>query len=261
MSDLTITTIQSNIHWEDVNANLKMLEEKIFSIQEKTEVIILPEMFSTGFSNNTTLAESMNGTTLQWMLDIAARKKIVLIGSVMIKENDHFYNRCFCVLPNGQFGKYDKRHLFPLSKENEHFEPGNKRLICSVKGWKLHIQICYDLRFPVWARQQPGNDHPEYDVFINIANWPSKRIAHWKTLLQARAIENQCYAIGVNRVGTDGYKTIYNGNTSIYSPLGEVIYQKEKEEAVFTTTFTKKDLENVRTSLPYLQDADEFSIH
>ena len=261
MSQLTVTTIQSILHWENIDENLKMFGEKISSLQEKTEVVILPEMFSTGFSNNTSLAETMDGKSFQWMKDTAQKKNIVLIGSVMIKENEQFFNRCICMLPNGQYGQYDKRHLFPLSKENENFVPGSKRLICSVKGWKLYIQICYDLRFPVWAAQQMKDSSAEYDIFINVANWPVKRITHWKTLLQARAIENQCYAIGVNRTGTDGYKTIYNGNSSIYSPLGEVIYQKEKEEDVFTTILLNKNIDDVRSTLPYLQDSDLFIIH
>lgn len=262
MSSLTVTTIQSSIFWENISSNLKMFEEKINSIVEKTQVIILPEMFSTGFSNNTSIAETVDGSTFQWMKKISKEKRVVLIGSTMIKENDNFFNRCFCFIPNEEYGQYDKRHLFPLGRENKYYSSGKKRLICSVNSWKLYIQICYDLRFPVWARQGAREENaPEYDILINVANWPEKRIDHWKTLLKARAIENQCYSIGVNRTGTDGYRVKYNGNTSIYNALGNVIYQKEKEEDIFTTTFFKKDLEKIRADLPYLADRDFFIVH
>ena len=212
MSSLTITLIQSILHWQNKPANLAMFEQKINSIKEKTEIVVLPEMFSTGFSMQPDLlAETMEGDTLQWMQRIAAEKKIVLTGSIIAAENDNYYNRLVWMLPNGQRGIYDKRHLFAFAGEDEQYTPGSKRLIASVKGWKINLLVCYDLRFPVWARQVPSPSPPgevgrghEYDILIYVANWPQRRNHAWKTLLQARAIENQCYVVGVNRVGDDG---------------------------------------------------------
>jgi predicted amidohydrolase len=265
MSTLTFTIIQTNLHWEDKARNLEMLEQKINSIREKTEVVILPEMFSTGFSMNPEeLAENMNGQTVTWMQRVAEQKKIVLTGSLMIEENDHYYNRLIWMLPNGQMGLYDKRHLFAYANEHEHYTCGNKRLIASAKGLKINLQVCYDLRFPVWARQAPikseRNNGYEYDVLVYIANWPERRSNMWKTLLQARAIENQCYCIGVNRVGDDGNRIYYSGDSMVINPLGEVIYHKVHEEDIYTITLHKEELEQIREKMPFLKDADPFMI-
>ncbi|HEX6846868.1 MAG TPA: nitrilase-related carbon-nitrogen hydrolase, partial [Chitinophagaceae bacterium] len=212
MSTLTITGIQTQLHWEDAAANRKMFEEKIDRITGKPEVIIIPETFSTGFSMKPKLlAETMEGETIKWMKRVAAEKKVILTGSVIIKENENYFNRLIWMLPNGQMGIYDKRHLFGYAGEDNEFTPGTKRLIASVKGWKINLLVCYDLRFPVWARQTPPllqergqGGEAEYDLLIYVANWPERRNHAWKTLLQARAIENQCYVVGVNRVGHDG---------------------------------------------------------
>ena len=203
MQPLTITLIQTNLHWENKAANLLQLEQKIKAIEERTEIVVLPEMFSTGFSmNNELLAEDMNGETVNWMKRVSAENKIVLTGSIIIKENENFFNRLIWMLPNGEYGVYDKRHLFGFGNETEHYSAGNKRLIASVKGWKINLQICYDLRFPVWARQNSADkNETEYDVLIYVANWPERRSHAWKTLLCARAIENQCYVVGVNKIG------------------------------------------------------------
>jgi omega-amidase len=261
MSNLTITTIQTNLHWEDKAANLQMLEEKINSIKEKTEIIVLPEMFTTGFSMKPELlAETMNGETLQWMKRISAAKKIILTGSVIIEENGSYYNRLIWMLPNGQYGVYDKRHRFACAGEDNHFSAGTKRLIASVKGWKINLLVCYDLRFPVWARQQSQPEGAEYDVLIYVANWPEKRIHAWKTLLQARAIENQCYVVGVNRVGNDGNDIHYSGESMIIDPMGEVLYTKKEDEDIFTIVLDKTHLQTGREKLPFLRDADGFMI-
>lgn len=263
---LTITTIQANLAWENKQANLEMFSRKIEGIAEPTEVVLLPEMFSTGFSMNPGyLAETMDGDTVQWMKHIAQSKKIVLAGSLIIEEDDKFYNRLICMLPNGQYGWYDKRHLFGFAGEDEYYEPGNKRLIASVKGWKINMQVCYDLRFPVWARQQTTNAQsgalaPEYDILVYVANWPERRNHAWKTLLAARAIENQCFTIGVNRVGEDGNGIYHSGDTTIFSPLGETIYSIAHAEDVFTITLNKNDLSEVREKFPFWKDADEFKI-
>ena len=250
--------IQPNLHWEDRAANRDMFEKKIKDINEKTEVVILPEMFSTGFSMRPeALSEKMNGTTVEWMKKIAADKKIILTGSLIIEDEGKYFNRLIWMLPNGEYGFYDKRHLFAFAKEDEHYSPGSKRMIASVKGWKINLLVCYDLRFPVWARQvSPG----EFDLLIYVANWPEKRIVAWKTLLQARAIENQCYVVGVNRVGDDGNDIHYSGESMVIDPLGETLYHKSDEEDVFTCTLEKSKLEEVRNRFPFLRDADQFTI-
>jgi predicted amidohydrolase len=261
MSSLTITLIQTNLFWEDKKANLEMLHEKIESIKEKTEIVILPEMFSTGFSMKPELlAEKMDGRTIQWMKKIAAEKKIILTGSVIIEEEGKYFNRLIWMLPNGELGVYDKRHLFAFGNEHNHYSAGNKKLIASVKGWKINLQICYDLRFPVWARQSPGDLENKYDLLINVASWPEKRSIAWKTLLRARAIENQCFVAGVNRVGEDGNKISYDGDSSIIDPLGEIIYQKNKEEDIFTFTLQKEEVKDARNKFPFWKDADFFAI-
>ena len=174
MSTLTITTIQTNLLWEEKSANLRLLEEKIAAIENKTEIVILPEMFTTGFSMNpSAFAETMDGETLEWMKRVSKENGIVLTGSLMIEEEGKYYNRLIWMLPNGEFGYYNKRHLFAYGEEDKHYTSGNKRLIASVKGWKINLQVCYDLRFPVWARQQSSEIAPEYDLLIYVAIGPN----------------------------------------------------------------------------------------
>ncbi len=238
-----------------------MLEQKIASIKEKAEVVVLPEMFSTGFSMKPKeLAETMDGETLQWMKRVAAERKIILTGSVIIEEEGNYYNRLIWMLPNGQYGVYDKRHRFAYAEEDKHYTAGNKRLIASVKGWKINLLICYDLRFPVWARQQAQPGEMEYDLLIYVANWPERRAQAWKTLLQARAIENQSYVVGVNRVGDDGNDIHYSGESMVIDPLGEILYTKKDAEDIFTIELDKKHLDTVREKFPFWKDADDFTI-
>ena len=276
MSTLTITTIQTNLAWENKVANLQLLEKKINELEEKTEIVILPEMFSTGFSMQPQLfAETMEGETVQWMKEVSAKNKIILTGSIIIEEDSQYFNRLIWMLPNGQFGYYDKRHLFAFAEEDKYYTPGNKRLIASVKGWKINLQICYDLRFPVWARNRvlenegppteiaetvPNKLVPEYDILIYVANWPERRSHAWKTLLCARAIENQCYVIGVNRVGRDGNNINHSGNSLVIDPLGEVLYHMAEEEDIFTITLHKEQLDDTRSKFPFWKDADDFNL-
>lgn len=264
MSTLTVTIIQTNLFWENKNANLRMLEDKINSIPEHAEIVVLPEMFSTGFSMNPQeLAETMEGETVQWMKEVSAKNRIVLTGSLIIKENEHYFNRLIWMLPNGQYGHYDKKHLFGFAGEHEQYHSGNKRLIASVKGWKINLQVCYDLRFPVWARQQLVSQDgkvPEYDVLLYVANWPERRSHAWKTLLCARAIENQAFVIGVNRVGKDGKDIYHSGNSMVVDPLGEVLYHVADDEDIFTITLEKESLENARSKFPFWKDGDVFKI-
>lgn len=259
---LTITIIQADLVWENVDANLKRFTQKINSITTKTEVIVLPEMFSTGFSMQPEkLAETMDGKAVRWMLKTAIEKRVIITGSLMIAESGRYYNRLIWVLPNGQMGYYNKRHLFGYANEDKHYTAGNKRLIAQVKGFKINLQICYDLRFPVWARQQANKDEAaEYDVLLYVANWPEKRSHAWKTLLTARAIENQCYVVGVNRVGKDGNGIYHSGDSMVVNALGETLYHKADDEDIFTITLKKEPLEKIRTSIPFLKDADAFKI-
>jgi predicted amidohydrolase len=261
MSTLTVTTIQPDLQWEDKSANLRRLEEKIDAIAVHTELVILPEMFSTGFSMRPgLLAERMDGPTVDWMRTIATRKKIILTGSVIIEEDGKYFNRLIWMLPNGQYGYYDKRHRFAYAGENEHYSAGHKRLVASVKGWKILLLVCYDLRFPVWSRQAAQDGLPEYDLIIYVANWPQRRSLAWKTLLQARAIENQAYAIGVNRVGDDGSNIAHSGDSMIIDPLGEILYHGIGKEEVFTLTLEKEKLDAIRERFPFWKDADHFNI-
>lgn len=284
MPDLRITGIQTNLHWENKKANLQMLEEKIVSISQPTEIVVLPEMFSTGFSMHPEqLAEKMDGETVQWMKRIAAQKKIILTGSLIISDitplrgvgGEAYFNRLIWALPNGQCGIYDKRHLFAYGDEDQHYTGGSKRLIASVKGWKINLLVCYDLRFPVWSRQSPtrreekgpeasgGGDAGgtlEYDVLIYVANWPERRNLAWKSLLQARAIENQCYVVGINRVGEDGNKIYYSGDSMVIDPLGEILYHKTHEEDIFTIILSQSHLENIREKFPFWKSGDQFLI-
>jgi omega-amidase len=262
MSTLSITLVQTQLHWEDKEANLKMLEEKINSISQPTHVVVLPEMFPTGFSMKPeVLAEKMNGTTLAWMKKMAVQKKVILTGSVIIEDEGEYYNRLIWMLPNGQYGYYDKRHLFAYAEEDQHYSAGAQRFIASVNGWRVNLMVCYDLRFPVWARQQMAEDGGfEYDLLIYVANWPERRNIAWKTLLRARAIENQSYLIGVNRVGKDGNDIYHSGDSSVIDPLGEILYEKAHEEDIFTITLDKKQLEDIRSKFQFWRDADQFNI-
>jgi predicted amidohydrolase len=262
MSSLTLTIIQTDLVFENKAANLERLKTKIENIEQRTEIVVLPEMFSTGFSMQPELfAETMEGETVQWMKDIAETNKIIVTGSIIIEEDGQYFNRLIWMLPNGQLGYYDKRHLFAYGEEDKYYTGGNKRLIASVKGWKINLLICYDLRFPIWSRQQSGVKETEYDLLIYVANWPERRSHAWKTLLCARAIENQCFVAGVNRVGKDNKNIYHSGNSLVIDPLGQVLYHMADEEDVFTITLQKEDLDKAKTQFPFWKDADDFTIN
>lgn len=263
MSSLHITLIQSNIYWENKEANLNSWQQKIDALPQGAEVVVLPEMFSTGFSMQTKqLAETMDGPTVEWMRTMAKHKNIVLAGSVIIEENNVYYNRLIWMLPNGAYSYYDKHHLFTYSKEDKYFTPGQKRLIVSVKGWKILLLICYDLRFPVWSSQQvqqtATSTQAEFDAIIYVASWPERRNAAWKSLLQARAIENQCYVIGVNRVGEDGNNIYHSGDSMVVDPLGTILYHKENEEDIAAVILDREHIDKIRRCFPFWKDADAF---
>lgn len=261
MDELIITGIQTPLFWEDKKRNLEMFAQKIIASPE-CDIILLPEMFSTGFSMRPeALAEDMQDHTVQWMQQQAAAKSSVIAGSIIIVDNGNYYNRFIWMEPSGQFSYYDKRHLFAYAGEDAHYTPGHQRQIVKYKGWRLNLQVCYDLRFPVWARQTPTNDdQPEYDLLIYVANWPERRIHAWKTLLQARAIENQCYAMGINRTGTDGNGIVYSGDSMCVDPFGTILIHETSEEKIFSVKINLQYLEETRNRFPFLKDADRFKI-
>jgi hypoxanthine-DNA glycosylase len=252
---LRVTTIQTDLYWEDSVANRAMLEKKIRALEE-TDVIILPEMFTTGFSMNAKeLAETMSGVTVSWMKQLSKEFSVVLTGSVIIKEGNHYFNRMLWVQPAGELLYYDKKHLFSMAKEEETYTAGTQRIMVDYKGWKIALFVCYDLRFPAWCRNQK-----EYDMAIYVASWPAKRSYHWCTLLPARAIENQAYVFGVNRIGKDGKGFDYNGDTMVIDPAGEIWYHQEEKEHIQQHILTKEHLMTVRKQYPFLQDRDTFRI-
>lgn len=258
MQDLKITVLQSDLHWENPGANLKMFSEKISSIEEATDLIILPEMFSTGFSmNNKAMAEKMNGSAVEWMKNTAKEKNCVVTGSLIIEEHGKYFNRLIWMRADGSCETYDKRHLFRYANEQDHYTAGNKRLIVDLKGWKICPLICYDLRFPVWAR----NKNKEYDLLIFVANWPERRNHPWKTLLLARAMENQAYVAGVNRIGNDGNSIYHSGDSAVINFKGEIISNiKAKEVATETVLLSKSELNEWRNDFPAWRDSDDFDI-
>lgn len=257
LQDLNVTLVQTNLHWEDATANMAMLEEKILGISAPTDLIILPEMFTTGFSMNPAkVAEPMNLYTTRWMKQIAAQTRAVITGSVVIKENNQYYNRLLWVSDNGDIDTYDKRHLFRMGKEHEVYAGGNQKLIKELKGWKICPLICYDLRFPVWSR----NVNLEYDLLIYVANWPQVRMYPWDSLLVARAIENQSYVIGVNRTGLDGNNVVHAGHSALIDFTGKVLFREINNEIVHQHTITKATLDEFRQKFPAYLDADTFEI-
>lgn len=254
---LNITLLQSDLVWEDKEANLHHFDQLLTGISDKKELVLLPEMFTTGFSMAPErLAEPMDGPTVQWMKARAATYRCILCGSIMIEEGGRYFNRLLWVQPDGIIGIYDKRHRFGYAGEDKSFSAGNKRLIAQVKGWRICLMICYDLRFPVWAR----NRDEEYDVLVYVANWPERRSLAWKTLLQARAIENMSYVVGLNRVGKDGMDINYSGDSSVFGPLGELLWQESAKEAVHTLTLNPDTLQQARIQFPFSKDADKFTI-
>lgn len=259
MQDLTVSTIQSKLEWEQIDLNLSNLESIIGNLP-LTDVIILPEMFSTGFSMNAQkLAEEPNGKTTLWMHAMAKKAQALLMGSIICKDSSQYYNRLIITRPDGGILTYDKRHLFRMAKEDETYSYGSDRKTFNWKGWNILPLVCYDLRFPVWSRNKGDKNGLEYDLLIYVANWPAQRISAWDILLKARAIENLSYCIGVNRIGIDGNGIKYNGHTGIYDPKGNPIYFSEKEESV-TTVISGKELVSYRNKFPANMDSDEFEI-
>lgn len=262
MQDLKIAYIQSELFWQDPTANRSMFEEKIWTIENPVDLIILPEMFTTGFSMDAeSHAEVMGTSTSKWMKQVAQQKKCALAGSVIIKDKDKYFNRLIWVNPDGSLRYYDKRHLFRMAGEHEHYNAGVERTIIEYKGWKILPLICYDLRFPVWSRNRYKDEAFDYDLLIYVANWPAPRVNAWDALLRARAVENLSYTIGVNRIGTDGNEVPYLGHSAAYNYKGDEIEVPIEEEAIITVSLNKKSLDDFRDNYPFYLDADDFSLN
>ncbi len=255
MESLQVAFIQSHLHWENPVANRAQFSEKIQIITNEVNLIVLPEMFTTGFTMNAAeVAESHQGTSFQWMQEQAKLKNAAITGSLIIEEDGKFYNRLYFVFPDGSFQQYDKRHTFTLAGEHEVFESGNERVVVDFEGWRICPMICYDLRFPVWARNTA-----DYDVLLYCANWPKKRIMAWDTLLKARAIENMAYCVGVNRIGSDGMGYEYSGHSAAYDVLGDQLAYTEDEEILYVT-LDKEHIASNREKLRFLEDRDHFTL-
>ena len=253
---MKIALIQSSLSWENPQANRNHFEEKINAITENVDLIVLPEMFSTGFTMNpTAVFETMQDETILLLQSLAKSKKVAITGSLVIKENDNFYNRLVFVFPSGEIQFYDKHHLFTLAGEDKVYTAGNEKLIIDYKGWKICPLICYDLRFPVFARNVE-----DYDVLIYVSNWPKIRIQAWDILLKARSVENMCYTIGVNRVGLDNNNLEYNGHSQVVDFIGNYMLEPQETEDVFIVELNKEILLETRKKFGFLNDKDSFEL-
>ena len=258
MHPLKISIVQTDIAWENKQENLRMLREKLHALRGTTEIVVLPEMFSTGFTmKSRELAEPVSGITVRILKELAADFQLALCGSFICSERSNYYNRAFFITPEGEEFYYDKRHLFRMGNEAEYFSSGNNKLIISYRGWNICLLVCYDLRFPVWSR----NVNNEYDLLIYVASWPQARRLAWDTLLCARALENMCYVCGVNRIGVDGNKLIYNGGSVVFSAKGEVLASvPDREEGIETVSLSLISLQQLRDKFPVWKDADAFRL-
>ena len=264
---MNVTLLQPNLYWHDPVANRAMLEERIFTLPEPTDLIVLPEMFTTGFTMDArAVAEPMNLTTFRWLKQMAAQTGAVVTGSYVVREGNSFYNRLIWMQPDGEFDVYDKRHLFRMAGEDKIYTAGTRRIVNEWKGWRICPLICYDLRFPVWSRNlsthrlNGGLTNMDYDLLLYVANWPAARRNAWNVLLQARAIENLSYVVGVNRVGQDGNQHPYSGDSAVIDFKGDVLFRQADVEIVHQQTLSLEELRAFRERFPANLDADEFTI-
>ncbi len=253
---LDISGIQYDISWENKEENITKIEKLLGDIPSSTDIILLPEMFTSGFSMSVdALAEKMNGNTVNWMKSTAKSLNKIVAGSIIIDDNNQYRNRFLWVEPDGNIQFYDKRHSFGLGDEDQYFTSGNIQKIIEYKDWKIFPLICYDLRFPEWIKNNMG-----YDLIINVANWPSVRAEHWKLFLKSRAVENQAYVFGLNRIGTDVKNRHYSGDSAIVNFNGELMSMAGEVETILTAKFSKSKLEKYRKSYPFLKDQDKFQL-
>ena len=256
MQNLKVAIIQSKIIWENPELNFELFGKKINSMKEEIDLIILPETFSTGFTMNVhKLSDIPDGKTAEFLRTLAKQKKSFIAGSAIIKDKNKYYNRLLISSSDGEIFHYDKRHLFRMGREHEVYSPGNKQLILKIKKWRVAFFVCYDLRFPVWSR-----NNNSYDISVFVANWPEIRQNHWNALLLARAIENQSYVIGVNRIGIDGNGIISSGDSVVINPWGEYILNAKRKDGIFTADLSHKILTDYKKKFPAYKDTDKFSI-
>ncbi len=264
MKDVRVSIVQGETRWHDPAANRAYYGELISSLRGITDLVVLPETFSSGFSNDAIGdAETMDGPTVAWMREQAAGLDAAVTGSVQLRTDAGVFNRMLFATPDGELRHYDKRHLFSFAKEHERYAAGRDRVVVEWKGWNILLQVCYDLRFPVFSRnrfdvERPGQ--PDYDVLLYVANWPSARAYAWKTLLRARAMENLSYVVGVNRIGTDGNGLHYAGDSAVIDFLGSPVSECTDVELVVTTTLQAGALQGHRERFPALLDGDRFSL-
>ncbi|MBL8271155.1 amidohydrolase [Steroidobacter sp.] len=260
MSTLNVTLIQTELVWHDPEANRRRLQQRFATLAGQTDLIVLPEMFTTGFTMQPeSVAEPADGPTVAWLREQAAAVGAVITGSVATKDGANYYNRLIWMRPDGTYQSYDKRHLFRMAHEQDHYSPGGRRVVVELKGWKILPLVCYDLRFPVWSRNRIGADGG-YDVLLYVANWPERRRYPWQTLIKARAIENLSYCIAVNRVGKDGTGVNYTGDSAAIDFLGQSMTEPSEQELVATVTLDRAALDGFRASFPAHLDADEFQL-
>ena len=253
---MNISLIQAPLFWENPIANRNYFEQKINGLNFKTDLVILPEMFTSGFTMHPkSVAENLHGETIQWLQSLASKNQLAITGSLVIEEKGNYYNRMVFVFPNGDITSYDKRHLFTLAGENLVYNPGKSKTIVTYKDWKICLQICYDLRFPVFVRNVES-----YDLLIYVANWPKPRINAWNILLKARAVENLCYVVGVNRIGEDGNQHLYVGHSQVIDELGNFIVEPSENEEIFTALLDKNKMLETRSKLNFLNDQDAFKL-
>lgn len=262
MEPLRIGLVQSELAWEDPIANRSHFESLLLPQAGKLDMVVLPEMFTTGFTMDPRgKGERTHGPTAAWMQSLASRTGATLLGSLIVEEAGQFYNRLLAVDATGIRLTYDKRHLFRMAGEDEQYRAGTEKPVLTIRGWKVCPLICYDLRFPVWSRNRSdAQGQAAYDILLYVANWPEKRIAHWSALLKARAIENQAYCLGVNRVGEDGNGIAYSGDSAIINYVGEVLATCTGKPALLTATLDKEALVHYRERFPAWQDADGFRL-
>lgn len=254
---MNVTLIQTELFWEDIEANMNHFSTLINEVNELTDIIILPEMFATGFTMNAEkYFEIMDGKIVNWMKEKSIEKNAAICGSLIIKESNKYYNRFVFVCPDGAIFTYDKKHLFRMGEEHNQFSSGTQQIIIDYKGFKILPTVCYDIRFPVWLRRTKKIN---YDMMIVVANWPERRAEHWKTLLQARAIENQSYVIGVNRIGNDGNGIYHAGDSSVINAKGEIIFQQTHQSFAKTVNINLDELTTWRNTFPVIEDADSFT--
>ena len=253
---LKIAGLQTSLQWENPDANRKKLEKQIDEIEGEVDVIVLPEMFTTGFSMKPkSLAEDMNGPTVEWMKKWSKSKNAVITGSIIIKDSERYFNRMLWVEPSGDIQYYDKRHLFTLAGEHKEYTAGETQKVISYLGWKINLNVCYDLRFPVWSRNTTT-----YDISIYVANWPHPRISAWSTLLRARAIENQSFVVGVNRIGHDANNNEYSGQSAVIDMEGNYLAQAHDKQTTLLATLDRSNLMSFRKRFPFYQDRDDFQL-